>query len=313
MRIKKLMSALCVFAISVSTFTIASADTTNDKSLGGVPTAKAEFVEYTTNTSKSWAKAWVKITIDMSAAEKLSAYEETTEYDPVEEDDVLVKKGNGIATAGFALTASEDAFKPQSTNLTKATNWLLEAQATKAFKAAFGPKTLATDYYTEQTAEFIVNFKVSSSDFDKSTKLSLTDVTLGGMNQQAGIWEYAVAASNITIPSYNEWSTPTPTAKDAVKGKTINGSQMFSTSEAITMPEGVDDVTVTITNDKVTDKTIEETVGKNKNVLGAGTTKFIPIVSYKIGDTTLKGSIFTIKVTNGENNLGTWTYTVPTE
>ena len=107
--------------------------------------------------------------------------------------------------------------------------------------------------------------------------------------------------------------TPTSTVKDAVKGKTINGSQMFSTSEAITMPEGVDDVTVTITNDKVTDKTIEETVGKNTNVLGSGTTKFIPIVSYKIGDTSLKGSIFTIKVTNGSSNLGTWTYTVPTE
>ena len=116
------------------------------------------------------------------------------------------------------------------------------------------------------------------------------------------------------VPTYRIGEdTPAPSAKDAVKGKTINGSQMFSTSEAITMPEGVDDVTVTITNDKVTDKTIEETVGKNKNVLGAGTTKFIPIVSYKIGDTTLKGSIFTIKVTNGENNLGTWTYTVPIE
>lgn len=106
---------------------------------------------------------------------------------------------------------------------------------------------------------------------------------------------------------------PAAAEKAAVKGNEVNGSQMFSTSEAITMPENVDDVTVTITNDKVTDKTIEETVGKNTNVLGSGTTKFIPIVSYKIGDTSLKGSIFTIKVTNGSSNLGTWTYTVPTE
>ena len=121
----------------------------------------------------------------------------------------------------------------------------------------------------------------------------------------------AVQLNDISIEEYP--STPAPSEKDAVKGKTINGSQMFSTSEAITMPEGVDDVTVTITNDKVTDKTIEETVGKNTNVLGSGTTKFIPIVSYKIGDTSLKGSIFTIKVTNGSSNLGTWTYTVPTE
>lgn len=310
MRIKKLMSALCVFAISVSTFTIASADTTNDKSLGGIPTAKAEFVEYTTNTSKSWAKAWVKITIDMSAAEKLSAYEETTEYDPVEEDDVLVKKGNGIATAGFALTASEDAFKPQSTNLTKATNWLLEAQATKAFKAAFGPKTLATDYYTEQTAEFIVNFRVSSSDFDKSTKLSLTDVTLGGMNQQAGIWEYAVAASDITIPSYNEWSTPpTPSAKAAVEGKEVNGSKMFSTDTAITVPtEG--SLNVKITKDGEGTKTIDENISASENVLGAGTTKIIPIVSYQIGRSNVAvGDVFTIVIKNGDTTVGTWTYT----
>ena len=176
--------------------------------------------------------------------------------------------------------------------------------AQKMITLAFKP--LDNHKYVSGTCLGTITIKGISKDFSiklkPTTNRTTTKISTGSEDITS---DFGTIAADIKM-------VETPTEKAAVKGNEVNGSQMFSTSEAITMPTDAD-VTVTITNDKVTDKKIEETVGTNGNILGSGTTKFIPIVSYKIGDTTLIGSIFTIKVTSGENNLGTWTYTVPTE
>ena len=207
MKFKKVIASIGILAMMMSTFTCLNVKAA---SLGGKPAVNAELVEYTTNSSKSWAKAWVKVTIDMSAAETLSDYEEKLVYDEVEEDDVLVKSGNGITTGGLQLKNNNPKFVPQATNTTIASNWVSKVDISEnGYLASFGPKSVATEYYTEQTIQFIFNFKVTSADFSEKSTITLTGMTLDGKNQKDGVWAYKLDDVNLNIPSYNEWSAPT--------------------------------------------------------------------------------------------------------
>ena len=214
MKLKKIISAVCAFAMAASFITVANA-----ASLGGKPTVTAEFVEYTTNSSNSWAKAWVKVTIDTTAAETLAAYKEGTVYDEEEEDDVIVKSGNGITTLGGQVAVNNVNFVPQATNNTIPSTWVHEAK-TEYHKLAFGPKTVASEYYTEGKTELLLNFKVSSAYFAEDAAISFATMTIDGtcvdvynVTNNNSTWSYSQAASTIivegcSIPSYNEWSTP---------------------------------------------------------------------------------------------------------
>lgn len=220
MKLTKLISIVSAVAMSLSMVTVANADAPK-------PSVTAEFVEYTTNSAKSWAKAWVKVTIDTTAVQELSAYTEGTAYDEEEEDDVIVKKGNGITTLGGQIKIDDAAFAAQATNTSYPSTWVLEAKS-DYYKVAFGPKNVASEYYTEGKTELLLNFKITSANFDKAANISLSDITIDGTKvdvyhttNNTSTWGYSQATNTIAIagcaiPSYTDWSTPDEPVVDDV-------------------------------------------------------------------------------------------------
>ena len=239
MKLNRFVSAVSALALSVSLFS--SLAIAEAASLGGQPEVKTEFTGYTTNTKKTWAKAWVKVTIDMSKAETLSAYSKTKVWDDDEEDYVTVITGNGIKTAGLTAMASNTAFDVANNDATAPTGWLLDKNAaTGGYSVAFGPKTLATDYFVDEIAELVFCFKVT--DLTQSATVSFSDYKVAGMDQNDGLWDYVVTPQAVSIPSYNEWSTPSTVAVTGVSIKDnadftldLNG-ETTKTLEAVVAP-----------------------------------------------------------------------------
>ena len=237
------VSALTLLASMATSFTVAEA------SLGGTPTATVEFVKYTTNTSKSWAKAEVNVTIDFSNAEELAAYKEELVYDEEEEDDVLVKTGNGLTTFGLDITNTNANFVPQATNTTKPADAFTLTTKGNGYNSVFGPKNVVTEYYTDSNKlVYKVNFKVTSKCFDEKTTISCAELSLDGKNTTTGdVWSYGqnqgtITVNSVDIPSYNEWSTPSTVAVTGVSIKDkadftldLNG-ETTKTLEAVVAP-----------------------------------------------------------------------------
>lgn len=250
------VSALTLLASMATSFTVAEA------SLGGTPTATVEFVEYTTNTSKSWAKAVVNVTIDFSNAEELAAYKEELVYDEKEEDDVLVKTGNGLTTFGLDITNTNANFVPQATNTTKPADVFTLTTKGNGYNSVFGPKNVVTDYYTDSNKlVYKVNFKVSSSYFDEKTTISCAELSLDGKNTTTGdIWSYGqnqgtITVNSVDIPSYNDWSKPsdTPVESITLNKEAIELDLNGTTTEtliATVLPADATDPTVTWESDK---------------------------------------------------------------
>ena len=144
---------------------------------------------------------------------------------------------------------------------------------------------------------FTANSDIKAGTYDFVIKAIVSDSTVGDIHSEKTV--------KITV----EGDTPTPSEKAAVEGKEVNGSKMFSTDTAITVPsEG--SLNVKITKDGEGSKEIDENISASENVLGAGTTKIIPIVSYQIGRSNVAvGDVFTIVIKNGDTTVGTWTYT----
>lgn len=250
------VSALTLLASMATSFTVAEA------SLGGTPTATVEFVKYTTNTSKSWAKAEVNVTIDFSNAEELAAYKEELVYDEEEEDDVLVKTGNGLTTFGLDITNTNANFVPQATNTTKPADAFTLTTKGNGYNSVFGPKNVVTEYYTDSNKlVYKVNFKVTSKCFDEKTTISCAELSLDGKNTTTGdVWSYGqnqgtITVNSVDIPSYNDWSKPsdTPVESITLNKEAIELDLNGTTTEtliATVLPDNATDPTVTWESDK---------------------------------------------------------------
>lgn len=250
------VSALTLLASMATSFTVAEA------SLGGTPTATVEFVKYTTNTSKSWAKAEVNVTIDFSNAEELAAYKEELVYDEEEEDDVLVKTGNGLTTFGLDITNTNANFVPQATNTTKPADAFTLTTKGNGYNSVFGPKNVVTEYYTDSNKlVYKVNFKVTSKCFDEKTTISCAELSLDGKNTTTGdVWSYGqnqgtITVNSVDIPSYNDWSKPsdTPVESITLNKEAIELDLNGTTTEtliATVLPADATDPTVTWESDK---------------------------------------------------------------
>lgn len=205
MKLKKIISAVCAFAMIASIVTVA-----NSASLGGKPTMTATFDKYE-KVSDTVAFAYVDVTLDMSAAEALEVYSNELDEETWEE----VVKGNGITTMGSAWTT------PTGFTYTKAKSTIPAGLTVNATSLAFGPKTSAEEYWTEPVTTIKLALRVNDFDAKGAFTFNVGGTTVDGKNSaENAVWGYKQVDGNIIvtgcdIPSYNEWSTPaaTPTVE----------------------------------------------------------------------------------------------------
>ena len=169
-------------------------------------------------------------------------------------------------------------------------------------------KTIAFNA-TSSTGELTGTIDLGTIAIDKSTLTDSFNFVISATKAQDADKKLVTTSfSTDTVTSYTV-TKPAAAAKDAVEGKEVNGSKMFSTDAAVAVPtEG--SLNVKITKSGEGSKAIDENISASENVLGAGTTKILPIVSYQIGRSDVAvGDVFTIVIKNGDTTVGTWIYT----
>ena len=198
MKLRKIISAVCALAMTVSMVTVVNA-----ASLGGNVKVSATFAGYEIDAEyDNQIVAKIDFELDASAAEALSVYAESGKGSS------KVKTGNGVTTAGISWEYDSD-FEYWDDTVSE-TVFTLNGNGNAV---SFGPKTAPAEYLTDSVVKFSVRYAV----YDNDTKgyVTITGASLDGKNTTDGgvVWAYHTNKSNIdviscSIPSYNEWSTP---------------------------------------------------------------------------------------------------------
>lgn len=301
--IKKSIAVLAIAAMAISSFT----------------TAFASFSEITTDASATTIKAGDSVTLTGTFDTLVGAKGMEIEF---AYDDTAFSIDTSNNTKYNFGTAKKPVYYPNYVLEDVLSNYKDEMSIFNAWgmlsynNYSNGVKFLSTDTdngyviadgdeaddmypYKSVGVIFTANSDIKAGTYDFVITAKVSDSTAG------------VITSKKTVKITVEGDTPTPSEKDAVAGKEIeDGFKTFSTDAAIEFAVGATP-TIEISKSNTTD-TLTETLGSG--VIGEGKTKIIPIVSYKIGrNGVVAGDTFTIKVTNGDENVGTWTYTVSAE
>lgn len=244
MKLKKIISAVCAFAMIASIVTVA-----NSASLGGNPTVTATFAGYEIDTEyDNQIVAKIDFELDSSAAEALAAYAESGKGAN------KVKTGNGITTAGISWTYDSD-FEYWDDNVGD-TVFTLNGNGNAV---SFGPKTSTSEYLVDSVVKFSVRYAVYDNDLSGS--IVITGASLDGKNTTDGgtVWSYHTNKGNITvtgcdIPSYNEWSTPAATPTPEVTPEPTPTVAPTPTPTPVVTPEPTPEVTPEPTTGKGVEK-----------------------------------------------------------
>lgn len=213
MKFKRIISAVSAFAMAMSLITVANA-----AALGGKPSVTATFDGYE-KVSDTTAFAYVNITLDMSAAETLSVYENICD-DSTGWEEVI--RGNGITTIGIPYNTI-DGF-----TFTKAKSTIPTGLSVNATSIAYGPKAEPTEYWVTPVTTVRLALRVTDFDAKGTFAIDAQQVSVDGKNSaENAVWAYKSLDNQITvsascsIPSYNDWlNPPTPDDDEVTASKT---------------------------------------------------------------------------------------------